>query len=135
MLRHKKETEDLLPSIAKKCETLIEQTHRKPEDTLEIKMITRREIFHFTPPVQIKGDWMIGLTGLEVYNSNYNITEQNNKLQLHKFPDEKSGGITNEKVRVEIERDMDISDIKAADLQEDLIAPIIIEEYEERVTK
>ena len=30
---------------------------------------------------------------------------------------------------------MDISDIKAADLQDDIIAPIIIEEYKEQVTK
>ena len=30
---------------------------------------------------------------------------------------------------------MDISDITAADLQDDLIAPIIIEEYKEEVTK
>ena len=62
-------------------------------------MIKPREIFHFTPPVQIKGDWMIGLTDLEVYNSIFNKTEQNNKLQLYKFPDEKAGGVTCEKVR------------------------------------
>ena len=30
---------------------------------------------------------------------------------------------------------MDISDITAADLQDDIIAPIIIEEYKEQVTK
>ena len=30
---------------------------------------------------------------------------------------------------------MDISDITAADLQDDLIAPIIIEEYKEQVSK
>ena len=69
LIRPKNETEDLLLSITKNCETLIEQTHRKPEKTLEFKMIKAREIFRFTPPVQIKGDWMIGLTDLEVYNS------------------------------------------------------------------
>ena len=63
------------------------------------------------------------------------ITEENNKLQLFKFPDEISSGITNEKVRDEIERDLDISDITAADSQNDLIAPIIIEEYKKQVTK
>ena len=25
-----------------------------------------RETFHFKPPIQIQGDWMIGLTDLEV---------------------------------------------------------------------
>ena len=78
---------------------------------------------------------MIGLTDLEVYNSIFNITEENKKLQLYKFPDEISSGITYEKVTDEIERDLDISDITAADLQDDLIAPNIIEEYKEQVTK
>ena len=35
----KNETEDLLLSISKNCETLIEQTHKKPQETLEVKMI------------------------------------------------------------------------------------------------
>ena len=78
---------------------------------------------------------MIGLTDLEVYNSIFNITEKNNKFELYKFPDENAGGISYEKVRDEIERDLEISDITATDIQEDIIAPIIIEEYKEQVTK
>ena len=78
---------------------------------------------------------MTGLTDLEVYNSIFIIREENNKLQLYKLPDEISSGITYEKVRDEIERDLDTSDITAADLQDDLIAPIIIEECKEQVTK
>ena len=135
MIRPKNETEDLLLSITKNCETLIDQTHRKAEETLEFKMIKPRETFHFKPPIQVKGDWMIGLVDLEVYNSIFNITEENNKFQLYIFPDEKSGGISYIKVRDEIERDLDISDITATDLQDDIIAPIIFEEYKEQVTK
>ena len=135
MISPKSETEDLLLSITKNCEMLIEQTHRKAEETLEFKMNKSRETFHFKPPIQIKGDWMIGLTDLEVYNSIFNITEENNKFELYKFPDEKAGGVTFEKVRDEIERDLDISDITAADLLDDTIAPIIIEEYKKQVTK
>ena len=135
MIRPKNLKEDLLLSITEKCEMLIEQTLKKPEETLEIKMIKPREIFHFTPPVQIKGNWMIGLTDLEKYNSVINITEENNKFKLYKFPDEKSGAITYGKVRDEIERDLDISGFTAADLQYDLIAPSIIEEDKEQVTK
>ena len=135
MIQPKNETEDLLLSITKNCETLIEQTHRKPEETLEFKMIEPRETFHFKPPIKVKGDWMIGLTDLEVYNSFFNITEENNKFELYKFPDEKAGGITYEKVRDEIEKDLDISDITDADLQDDIIAPIIIDEYKKQVTK
>ena len=135
MIRPKNETEDLLLSITKNCETIIDQTHRKAEDTLEFKMIQPRETFHFKPPIQVEGDWMIGLIDLEVYNSIFNITEQNNKFELYKFPDEKSGGNSYIKVRDEIERDLDISDITAADLQDDIIAPIIIKEYKKQVTK
>ena len=135
MMRPKNETEDLLLSITKNCETLIEQTHRKAEETLEFKMNKPRETFHFNPPIQVKEDWMMGLIDLEVYNSIFNITEQNNKLQLFKFPDEKSGGVTYEKIRDEIEKDLDIGDITATDLQDDIIGPIIIEEYREQVTK
>ena len=135
MIRPKNQTEDLLLSITKNCETLIEQNHRKAEETLEFKMIKPREIFHSKPPIQIQGDWMIGLTNLEVYNSIFNITEENNKFDLYKFPDEKAGGVTYEKVRDEIEKDLDIEDITAEDLQDDIIGPIIIEEYNEQVTK
>ena len=135
MIRPENETEDLLLSITKNCETLIEQTHRKPEETLEYKMIKPKETFHFSQPIQVKGDWMIVLVDLEVYNSIFNITEENNKFKLYKFPDEKAGGISYIKVRDEIERDLDIEDITAQDLQDEIIAPIIIKEYNEQVTK
>ena len=135
MIQPKNKTEDLLLSITKNCETLIQQTHTKPQEALEFKMTKPRETFHFKPPIQIKGDWMIGLTDLEVYNSIFNITEENNKFEIYKFPDEKAGGITYEKVRNEIGKDLDIEDITAADLQDEIIAPIIIKEYNEQVTK
>ena len=47
MIRPKNATEDLLLSITKNCEKLIEKTHRKAEKFLEFKMIKRRETFHF----------------------------------------------------------------------------------------
>ena len=135
MIQPTNETEDLLLSITKNCETLIEQTHRKAEETLEFKMTKSKETFHFKPPISIEGEWMSGLTDLEVYNSIFNITEENNKFELYKFPDEKSGGITYEKVRDEIEKDLGIEDITSEDLQDDIIGPIIIKEYNEQVTK
>ena len=64
-----------------------------------------------------------------------NITEANNKIELYKLPDEKAGGISFEKVRDEIEIDLDISDITATDLQDDMIGSIIIEEFREQITK
>ena len=135
MITPKNDTQHSLISITKNCQTLIEQTHRKPEETLEFKMIKPRETFHFRPPIQVKGGWMIGPTDLEIYSSIYDITEENNKFELYKFPDETAGSISYTKVREEIERDLDISDITAADLQDDIIVPIINEEFKGQVTK
>ena len=83
MIKTKNETEDLMLSITKSCQTLIEQTHTKPEGTLKLKMNKSREIFHFTPPIQIKADCMIGLTSLEVYISIFNINHTSNKFELY----------------------------------------------------
>ena len=66
MIRPKKETENLSLSNIKNCETFIKQTHRGAEETLEFKPKKSREKFYFNPPVQIKRDWMFGLTNLEV---------------------------------------------------------------------
>ena len=43
-------------------------------------MIKPREKIHFKPTIQTKGDWMLGLTDLEVYNSIFNITKEDNKF-------------------------------------------------------
>ena len=135
MIRPKNETEELLLSITKNCEKLIEQTHRKAEETLEFKLTQSRKTFHFNPPIPIEGSWMIGLTSLEVYNSVFNNTDENNTFELYKFPDEKISGISYERVRDEIEKDLDNSVITATDLQDDIIGPIIIDEYREQVRK
>ena len=135
MIRPKNETKDFLLSITKNCETLIEQIKTRPQKILEFKMIKPRELFHFTPPFQTKGDWMIRLTDLEVYNSIFNITEQNNKLQLCEFPDEKVGDVSYTKVTDEIERDLDISDITVTDLHDEKIGPMINDGYREEVAK
>ena len=80
-MQPKIETKDLLRSITTNCETLIERTNRKAEETLEFKMIKPRETFHFNPPIQIKKEWVLGLLGSEVYNSIFDITEENNKFE------------------------------------------------------
>ena len=61
MIRPKTQTEDLLLSITN-CETLIEQTQTKPQETLQFKMFKPRQTFHFIPSIQTIGDWLIGLT-------------------------------------------------------------------------
>ena len=126
MIRPKNETEDLLLSITKNCETLIEQTHRKAEETLEFKMIKTRETFHFKPPIQIKGDWMIGLTVLEVYNSIFNITEENNKFQIYRNSSNKFGFL---ELKDELEEILNISHITDRHLDDEVLGPRIIDEF------
>ena len=86
MIRPKHETEYLLFSITKKRETLIKQIHTRPKETLEFKLTKQRETFAFKPPIQIEGSWMLGLTSLEVYNSIFYITEENNNFELYTQP-------------------------------------------------
>ena len=64
MIKPKNETEVLLLSITKNCETLIEPTRIKIEETLKFKHTKSRETFHFKPPVEVKEDRMIALATL-----------------------------------------------------------------------
>ena len=76
MIRPKNQTEDLLLSITENCETRIKQTQKKAEETLEIDLNRSKETFHFNPPFSIAGSGMIGLIGLEVNKSTFNITKK-----------------------------------------------------------
>ena len=109
MIRPKTEIEELLLSITENCQTLIEQTHRKPEETLEFKMDKSRQTFHFKPSNQVKEDWMLGLTDLELYNSIFNITEENNKTEIYRTSSNKFGFF---ELKDELEEVLNISHIK-----------------------
>ena len=52
MIRPIKQKEDVFLSITKYFETLIKQTHKKGEETLEFKMLKLRKTFHFNAPIQ-----------------------------------------------------------------------------------
>ena len=99
MVRVKIETEALILSITKNCESLFKQTDRKAEKTLEFKLTKPREIFLFNPTISNEEDRMIGLTSLEVYNSVFNLRKEINKFERLVFPDAKVGGISLEKIR------------------------------------
>ena len=126
MIQPKNETEDLLLSITKNCEKLVEQTHRKPEETLEFKMTKPREIFHFKPPIQTEGDWMIGLIDLEVYNSIFNITEENNKFEIYRDMSHKFGFL---ELKDKLEEILNIPHITTEHLDDNILGPRIIDEY------
>ena len=125
-IRPKNETEDLVLSITKNCETVIEQTHRKPEETLEFKMIKPRETFHFNSPIQTKGDWMLGLTDLEVYNSIFNIRNENNKLDIYT---DTFDAFSFEELKDELEEILDTSKLTNDQLEDETIAPSVIQAY------
>ena len=76
------QTEDLLVLITKICETLIYQTHTRPQETLDFALTESRKKFHFRPPISLEGSWMLGLSSLEIHNSVLNITEESNKFEL-----------------------------------------------------
>ena len=78
---------------------------------------------------------MIGLTNLEVYKCIFIRIEENTIFELHKFLDSKSGGISYEKVGDEIEKDLEVSDFTANDLQDEIIGPIVNKEYRTEASK
>ena len=74
--------ESLLLNTAKSNQEIVENTPSKPQETLEFKMTKQKEFFSFDVPLNLEEKWMMGVTSLEVYNTVYNITEKNNKLQV-----------------------------------------------------
>ena len=74
--------ESLLLNIAKSNQEIVENTHSKPQETLEFKMTKQKESFSFDVPLELPEKWMMGVTSSEVYNTVYNIIEKNNKLEF-----------------------------------------------------
>ena len=125
-IRPENEIEDLLVSITKNCETIIERTHRKAEETLEFKTIKPRETFHFNPPIQIKGDWLVGLTSVEVYNSIFKINITNNNFEPYSDTFDE---VSSEELKDELEEILSISDITPYHLQHETTGPRFIQAY------
>ena len=126
MIQPKNETEDLLLSLTKNCQTLIEQTHKKAEETLEFKMIKLRESFHFNPPIHIKGTCMLGLIDLEENISSFKINKTNNIFELYTdifdeflFPELKD----------EVEKILNNPNITDDHLEDEILGPQIAKTY------
>ena len=88
-------------------------------------MIKPREIFHFKPPIHTKGDWMLGLIDLEVYNFIFNITK-NNKFELYTDTFDE---FSFEELKDEVEEILNIPEITDNHLEDDILAPRIAETY------
>ena len=120
MIRPINETEDLQLSTTKNCESLIEQTHRKTEETLEFKLNKPREAFHFKPPMSIKSSWMIRSKSLEVYISIIIINHEIIKFELKTDTSDK---VSFRESKGELEDILDISITTNENLQDDTIGP------------
>ena len=86
IIRSKNETEGLILSNTKNCETFIEQIQRKAGETLLFKLTKQRETFHFKPLVQVEGSRTIGTTILDFYNFIFNITKENHDFEIYTPP-------------------------------------------------
>ena len=85
-------------------------------------MIKPRKTFHFNPPIEMKGDWMFGLSSLEIYNSIFNKNTINSifEIYLDKFDE-----FSIEESKDELEKILSISDITAYHLQQETLGPRI----------
>ena len=123
MIRPKNETGELLLSITKNCESFFEQTHRKPEETLDFKLTKSRKTFHFSSPMSVESSWTIELTSLEINISIYNINHETNKIEIYTDTvDEFSFG----ELKGELEEIVNTSIIPHEQLQDHIIGPRII---------
>ena len=60
----------------------VTNTHAKPHGTSEFEMNSSSKIFSFEVPLELKQDWMMGVTSLEVYNTVCSIALTNTKLEI-----------------------------------------------------
>ena len=93
------------------------QLTQNPEKRMNLRLPNPEKLFPFKSPMSIEGCWMIGLTNLEVCNSVFSVTGENNKFELYIFPDSKKRETTSEKVRHGLEKHLEILDITATALQ------------------
>ena len=75
-----KNIKKLLLLIEKHTNTLIEQTKKKPQGTLEFKSNEQMQPFSFNPPKKLveKGKWLFTVSSFECTNSVFNINNENN---------------------------------------------------------
>ena len=86
-----------------------------------------RETFHCKPSIQIQGSWMIGLSSLEVYNSIFNITTDNNQFEHYKDP--LDSGFSFTELKDKIAELLDLSPNTPEDLEHKATGPNIIKAY------
>ena len=75
---------EMLLSIEKLTDTLIEQTKTKPQATLEFVMNKQTQTYSFNPPISLseEGKWLLAVTFFECTNSVFSTTNENNSFSI-----------------------------------------------------
>ena len=75
---------ELLLSIEKHTDTLIEQTKTKPQETLELKMKKQMQTFSFNSPINLveEGKMLLAVSSMECTNSVFNLAKENNSFSI-----------------------------------------------------
>ena len=99
---------------------------------MEFELTKPRETFHFISLLSIEGSWMLGLTSLDVYNSVFNITQENRKFvfytdTLDEFPFEE--------LKSEFEEIVNFSIVSNEHLQDEEKRPRIIPAFKKLETE
>ena len=97
------QNETLLLEMVKKLNEIEQNTHTKPQETLEFKMTKPKQTFHFDKDLIIPEKWLMGLVNLQVYNTVYNITERNNKLS-HYIPGYKYESVNLDNLEIALDK-------------------------------
>ena len=126
MIQPKNDTEDLLLSKTRNYEKLMEQTHRKRKERLKFR-------YHFNPPIQIKGDWMIRLMDLEVYNSIFKMKSTNNNFEL--YTDNFESDFPFNELKDKVAEVLAVSDISTEDLEHEIYGLDNIKTYRKLSTE
>ena len=129
--RPKNESKALLFKETEKCETPVEHTHRKPKETIDIQLTQPGETLSFKLSNVLGFDfsWLIGKTNLEVHNSPFNKTEETIKFKLYLISDLMNGGGINEKIRIEVEKNLVVSDIISPEQHDETKWCYFVEEF------
>ena len=61
--------ETLLPETMKLLHKIEENTHTKPQQSLEFKLIKPKQSYNFDKPLIIPEKWVMGVSNLQVYNT------------------------------------------------------------------
>ena len=86
-------------------------------------MVKPRVTFHLIPPSIIEGDWTLGLTSLEAYNSILNKTGENKKFEL--FTGFLCNGLSYTTLEDKIAEVLGLSDISSEHLENEILGRVI----------